>query len=528
MILTEDQIKQFIDTPFSGKLLQTAVLQHRKLDMHVNGNNVIEYIQQINGFENEEQLKLRQKTLISNKHIFASIIRIINKIYSAKGGSTYYELPETQQKEFIDILNNIKGIPLRKWIQNKGLNKYLVDPNGVFLIEHKMIGGQRYCYPTYKEVTVIHDYQRTGRKLEYLILKEGDVYRVYDDSWDKLYKKEGDKITDLNQSFGNPWGEVPGILIGDKFHDTLDIYESRFQIAVELADKYLLTNSIKNVYEFAHGFPLMWRLLTARCPECNGTGKIDGVIHKKCKGTGFYLTKDVSDVIGVFPPKSESDPKLVPDIAGYVQPDLETWREYRTELEWLDKLIQYSTLGSYVKEISQGKETATSVFVDAQPVNDSLNDYADWSEDTEKLLTDFMGKFYFGKLYENCSVNLGRRYMIEKPDELWKKYLESRAQGAPVEKLDDDIIEYYESKYANDTKTLEIQKKLFYSNEYRHLTIDEAKSLPPDEFYKWVFHSPWVATLDEKTIKENTYDQLRSLKQIFITKNKPNGTTKVQ
>lgn len=506
MILDLSQISQFIKEPDSKELIEQACKAHEELDMHVNGNNVIKYLEQISNFENKDQLDLRHKTVISNRHLFNSIIRVLNKIFSAKGGSVYYDMPESKADEFRDKLNDIKGVTLRRWIQNKAFNKYITDPNGVLLIEYKTIDS---CYPTYKSINSIHDYQKTGRKLEYVIFKlEDDFYRVYDDAFDYLVKfKDGAVEIIQDKSYPNPWGKVPGIIVGDLFHSTLDIYDSRFSIAVELANKYLRTNSVKNVYEFAHGFPLMWKLLTAKCKTCEGTGLIEGKVCTQCRGTGYYIKKDVSDVIGVIPPRTKDEPELVPNIAGYVQPDLETWKEFRIELEWLEKLIQYALLGSYI--ISANKDatekTATESFIDSQPVNDTLNDYADWVEETEKYLTNFMGEFYYQNTFKGSSINLGRRYMIEKTDDLWNKYLESKEKGAPPDKLDDDMIEYYESKYANDSKTLEIQKKLFYANEYRHLTIGEAKSsLPENEYLKRVYFDGWLLTLtEEEIIKSN-------------------------
>lgn len=519
MILTDEQIVQHIESPHSKDLLEKSINDSRKLSMHINGTNVVDYIAQISNFENDEQIKLRKNTAISNRYLFNSIIRIVNKIFSAKGGSVYYTMPAEQDKDFRTKLSDIKGLTLRKWMQNKAMNKYLTDPNGVFLIENKMVRGERFAYPTYKSSASIHDYQHTGRQLEYLIMKvdspdkKQDWYRVYDDASDRIVALANHQITEIQElTFRNLWGEVPGFVIGDLPHDVHEMYDSRFSLAMELADKHLRTNSVKNVYEFAHGFPLMWRMLTAKCSGCNGTGYINSKMHAECKGTGYQLRKDVSDIVGVIPPKTADEPKLVPDIAGYVQPDLETWQEFRTELTWCEKLIQYAILGSYTRD-KTGAETATGVWVDVQPVNDSLDNYREWAEETEKFITDFLGKYYFDKLYEGCSVNLGQRYMIEKPDDLWKKYLDSRKQGAPTEKLDDDIVEYYESKYMNDAQTLEIQKRLFFANPYRHTTLDEAKTnLPQSQYLIRVYYDYWVSQIkEEDVIKAKDYQAVQDL-----------------
>lgn len=534
MILQEDQIISAIENPLLGDEITKAQKLSTDLNIHINGIGVDSYLKQLENFESSEQFQERLDVTISQKHIFHSIVRIINKIFTAKGGSNYYDIKGKSKKsekdvelELIDKLKDIKGIPLRKWIQNKGLNKYLVDPNGVFLIEHKKVGNKGISYPTYKSIGSIHDYQYNGRKLEYVLFQlepitiqdeQVEQYRLYDDEKDLYFYVRNQEVVEIKQ-FKNPWGEVPGIVIGDFYHNEFDIFDSRFSIGTELAAKRLRTESVKNAYEHKHGFPITWQLLFKKCLTCNGEGFIKGKVCPDCGATGYDLNKDVSKVLGIVPPETRDDPSIT-EVGGYIQPDIETWREQRTELDWLEKKLQYTLLGSYIQD-KRDRETATSRFIDVQPVNDTLNDFADWVENTEKFITNIMAKYYYKSGYGGCSINLGRRYMIEGPDELWEKYEKARKAGAPTEKLDDDIFEYYEAKYANDAKTLQVQKKLFMVNDYRHLTIQEAKeNLPWDEYLKRVLFDSWKLTVKSDYIAKTEIKKLKTDFDTYINERK--------
>jgi hypothetical protein len=526
MVVPISELKNLVERPLSKDSIDEAKKLSKKLNLHVNGIGVGEYLKKIENFEDDEHFLRRKQNTNSQEYVFQPVIRIINKIFSAKGGSNYYTFKKKDSEKELDLiskLKDIKGVPIRKWIQNFGLNKYLVDPNGIFLIENKKVGNEVICYPTYKSVDYIWDFQRNGRMLEYVLFKlpeqevNGEklvVYRLYDDEKDLFFTIKSEDVLVIDE-YKNPWKYVPGILIGDFPNNEFDIFDSRFSVSMELADKRLMTESIKNAYEHYHGFPLTWQILTKKCKTCNGTGtKVLGNgngehICTSCYGSGWDLNKDVSKIIGIVPPSDSDEPKIVPDVGGYVQPDLETWREYRAELDWLEKNIQYVLLGSYTRE-KKDRETATSRFIDVQPINDTLHEYADWAERTEKYLTDIMGKFYFKNDFEGSSINYGRRYLIEGADELWKVYEQARKLGAPTEKLDNDIIEYYETKYANDVKTLQIQKNLFYANPYRHVTITEAKnSLPQAEYLKRVLYDMWIVEVDQATILQNKPNELR-------------------
>ena len=112
--------------------------------------------------------------------------------------------------------------------------------------------------------------------------------------------------------------------------------------------------------------------------------------------------------------------------------------------------------------------------------------------------------------------------MIESHNDIWEKYEQARKLGAPTNKLDDDMVEYFESKYVNDAKSLEIQKKLFFVNDYRHITIDQAAtSLPFPAYQKRLLYDVWVLTINEDYILKTTIEKMHDDFYKYV---KENGT----
>jgi len=117
-ILSFEDITKLINAG-KPKWVKEACEYHEKLDVHVNGDDVDEYLERINNYENPRQYELRKKFATSNKFVFENLLRPIDKIFSAKGGNRTY-LTSTKQK---DILLKTKladiqyGYSISDWIQ---------------------------------------------------------------------------------------------------------------------------------------------------------------------------------------------------------------------------------------------------------------------------------------------------------------------------------------------------------------------------------------------------------------------------
>lgn len=533
-VLTLDEIKERYNNP--DDRITTSKKEHKKLLMHVHGIGVGEYITKLEGLENDIKIKIRKKLSRSNTDLFADILRPADKIFSAKGGSKTYELSDSQIEDFRNKLSKTKdGLSLAKWIQNIWFDKYVIDPNGIILVENEE-AEERFAYPTYRSILSIRDYKFTGVKLDYIIFEpikddKGIEYvRVYDDVEDALYRVNGDdweKIED--DTYTNKWGYVPAITCSDlvnpvTFYKKTPIYEQ-----VELADEYLRENSVKTLFKYHHGFPFFWQYMAA-CPTCKGTGMYNNKTCPTCNGTKYAMKKDVSDVTYLKPPKDNDQPQIAPDIAGYVTPPIDSWQQMTTELTMLRDMMYYSHWGTIINR-DDNEKTAFEVSVNTQPMQDRLNQYADSIEIVESCLTDILGKFYYADAYKGSQINYGRNYIILSPNQLMEEYLTDKQKGLGQTILNDKLSKYYESLYKNDSFKLIIFKKLIQVEPFIHNTLKEVKDLQVSsiEYNKKLYYNDWLSSLDADYIFTNEVGKLqKDLEEFTITKLKENETKSIQ
>ena len=176
-----------------------------------------------------------------------------------------------------------------KWLKTYFVDKYVIDPNGFFLIEYK----DAEAYPTYKSILTVVDYVQKGQSLEYVIfepvtikLENKEDYttvRVYDDKADYTYpiNLKDWTIQEPTEEFKNPWEKVPAVLCSD-IEDTLTGYkQTPIYEQVEDADEYLRLNSVNTLQYYHHGFAKFWKHGTP-CKKCYGLGEIQVPDNGEC------------------------------------------------------------------------------------------------------------------------------------------------------------------------------------------------------------------------------------------------------
>lgn len=530
MIVSIDDIKK----AFKGesKAMQALKKQHKLLRMHIYGIGLTDYLTQISGLENTNQIALRKKYARSNKNLFSSLLNPINKVFSAKGKNKTYDVgTEKTQLEFRDILSTISnGKSLENWLNSYWKEKIAADPNGLFLIEKDSEGNP---YPTYKSILSIRDYKQTGQKVEYIIFepqtRQGvngleETVRVYDDESDSLYLKREDTFILLeDESFVNTIEEVPAVIISTIEDTNSEFKRSAIYNEIELADEYLLDTSVKRIYKFAHGYPLFWMYLS-RCPACNGTKQIKGQDCTSCKGTGYSVKKDVSDIIGVKPPERPEDVTITPDIAGYISPPTESLTQMTDELELLTNSITFSQWGTTSEKGEN--ETATGRFIDIQPVSDKLESYTDSLEIIEGLLVDFIGMIIYQDAYKGNSINYGRRYMIETPDQLLNKYTEGKTKNLSPPTLDYLLEQYYQGQFASSFKLLTYYQKLAKLEPWVHMTVNEVpvSYQTTIDYQKKIYFSDWKNQIKIEDVVKTELKKLDKQLTNFTKEKQKNGT----
>lgn len=531
MILDNAQIKNIITNRPNKKLITAAQAYTKKLLMHIKGIGLDEYIEQVTTFEKEDVIKIRKKYAVSNKAIFSRIHRPIDKVYSAKGGSCYYNLGDKPTQTFKNYLSNIVyGYSIKQWLEVFYQSAFEYDPMGLILIE---VDSNGMAYPTYKSINDIYEYKLTGRNVEYVIFKidpkiddavakgEGaapEIYRVIDDVSDKLVRNDNGNFVDIpDETYPNYFMKVPASIISNIYDPTYGMFISPDDDIIELADQFLREGSVKNIHKNYFGFPRAWEYQSA-CNECKGTGTISGRPCDYCKGSKIKSKSDPSETIRIPVPTDKDQPLLAPNLGGYITPDIDGWKMMSEELEALEDLMFETLWGTHQADDKNkgGNETATGKFIDTQPVNDKLNKFSDAAEMMETFITDLVGQLMFGQGYKGASVTYGRRFNIETPDEIWKKLQDAIKNGSPTTALDDLYNDYLQSRYSANAMEMQRLLKLAKIEPLPYVKYEEfarLQTFPDLLLRRKLWFEGW---LNSKSDPEILYGLLPELQADFV------------
>jgi hypothetical protein len=176
MILTFEQVQSIVkDNPNKATITQGKTFAD-KLMLHLHGVGMESALKRCEYFQNEAVFKVQQQYAISNKDLFQRLLQQEDMIFSARGGSSHYNMSDELETQMNDLLSNVRyGFNLRKWVRNFALEAYRADPMGIIFMEVEALQidsngnmNEPIAYPTYKSIYCIHDYLTTGRRLEYV------------------------------------------------------------------------------------------------------------------------------------------------------------------------------------------------------------------------------------------------------------------------------------------------------------------------------------------------------------------------
>lgn len=520
MVLEDKDILDIINSPRNPNI-KGFKEQHSKLDMFFNGSeNIAEYLHKIQNFENTEQKNLRDKIARSTKDTLKKVLNPFKKVFTAQGGSEEFNLETKANKEaFRELVSNLpEGVSLRKWMEIYWSEAYVTDPNGIVLIESEEGKDDAQSYPTYKNISIIHDYQTKWKKVEYVVLNFGkykvdgsnvDVYRVIDDVQDGLYYVKNKELKEFGEDslLIHNKGFVPAIVVSDLV-EKKGGKKSFIDAITELLDEFLRDSSVLSIYKFFHLYPKYWQYVT-KCNTCKGQGTVlkDGAQSTcpSCSGTGYNLKKDVSDGVFLPLPQDKDDPNIAPHIAGFVEPAIDTWKVMVEELDRLQKEMEFVIWGSYSE--ADKSETATGRFIDAQPVMDALRSISESAENTEYYIAYYMARWMYGEEDPDIMISYGKRFLVEQPDQLWNKYIEAKNNKAPISALDQHYKEYLLAQYHNDREMYTQKLKEFYLEPFVHYSLLELKGLiTPEEMKRKLYFGEWLGETTDFTLPGETLE----------------------
>jgi hypothetical protein len=494
----------------------------------INGENFSNVlIEQIEHIESPKKAVARRKYSKDIRDVFERVMKQRENVFQANGGSEKLILNNDNiRKIFETAQSNFKSNKsVFKYLSEEYFNLADIDPNGVMFLEYKINNTSKKVYPTYKSINDIYTYMPNGQKMEYIAFQPEEkilndkttvkYWRLVDDLNDRILTEIGEDVIIFSQ-FTHPFGEVPGLILSEKEKIGTNIRLSNIEKITELAKDLARDKSILTIYKFQKGYPIHWRYVT-QCRTCQGAGRYGKTGNKcnSCEGHGYIKNTDVTDIVTLPIPDSDQ-PKIAPDIAGYVSPDFEAWRQYKEDIKDFETIMKDTIWGTNIY-VSQNKnlqetETATGRYIDVQPIINTLNDYADTVEYMDNTICNWLLNFYdpVKNKFENIYVKTyGRRYIIENPDVILTKYQEAKKTSDSSTILDKLLEEFILSKYKNDSMMQNIMLKKKDIEPYVHLTFDQVgdKFGPDEAFKKELFNKFWSQC--------NQYDTVENLKKQF-------------
>lgn len=511
----------------------------------VDGKEFGELLSKIENIErSEDKWKARKNYARSIKDLNHRLLRPIDNVYSATGGSRKY-LPENenQNRELIQRISRIRGNQsLTKWLQKNWMHLYITDPAGLIFMESSKDGEK--VYPTYKAIEKIRDYKANGQNVEWVLFEPKDIkmpdnevkklYRLVDDDRDYRFWKEGNEFIEILEgdyaSLDHPYNLCPGIINSDINEVGEDTRLSAIDEVIELQKEYLRDQSIKTIVKFLNGFQNLVRPKII-CSSCHGTGKTGENKCKDCNATGFLTNRDVTDEIIIPIDLRKPDQKLpnARELANWIGLDTDTWDQYNDELKLLEVLAFQTLWGSHYSTLDQGPDkTATEVFVNTQPVMNRLNDFTDAAEFVEWQVTHWIANFIFPTADKNQNVseiNYGRRYIIDPPDAILDKYNSARGSGAGSIILDKLLTEYITAKYRSDQENLRRHLVRSRVEPYVHYTLQTVNSIFGNmEAQKKALFRDWWEMQGENPLLDDEVQLREQFNEWFNQNSIDNGT----
>lgn len=554
-MISIEEVKRLIST--TSKSIETAREMAAQLSLHVEGTGLQQYLEQINGYENADQFNARQKHAISNTFLTEELLRPTDNAFSAKGGSKSYRFSSNNEANtdgLVQLLTNVNsGMSLTEYIENTWFHYFLVDPNGLIFVQAptqeqidqaESEGKVAKAKPVYKSIFNIHDYKPNGQEVDWVIFEphaiedvpiEGEAEKtvevkffwVVDEAFYYLYKIEDGELA-IVQAVENTFEKVPAVLCSNLPDYKTGLKRSPIHNQVEFLNKYLVQNSVLSIAEFFYNYPREWTYID-ECGFCNGTGKVpmpqktthDAIQFSTCSvcdGSGKDTGRDVTDILKLKIP-GEGQTKIDPP-SGFTYMPPDSWRTMTESVDRSWDIIYFSHWGTMVEKGDSNNETATGRFIDVQPVHNRLEKYSRTIEKTHTSIATLLGEYYYPETFERAVIQYGRRYLVETPDQIWKKYLDSKKENAPVSILDMLLYQFLESEYRENEEMFMYEMKKVMVEPFVHWSVELVRASTTIAFQdkaRKEYFNEWCLLQTKQEIIETDIEELKKSLDEFVT-----------
>ena len=535
MILELQDIVNIVNNRPQKALIEEAQKQYALLYMFCTGIGIEEYVQDRPEFMREGAKETLINLMNSLSDVIHRVMAPMDKIYYAKGGMEQYNIPESRQTDFISFLSNIaEGLSLNEWIRQVVQKDYFTDPNGVILIE---INSDNLPYPRTISIMDIHEYLPNGRALEYFIIKLSEVekqeyksqgmipetvgvktpvYRVIDDTTDRIVVFTGRMKADITSEMPNDFGYVPGMIISDIYGYQKKLRESPLSCCVNLMHDLLNDKGLFKWAFWRGAFPKEWMQIF-HCPTCHGEKLNDGVQCQECKGTGYIPFLRTADVVQVDWGKDDYSKNIPTPPAGIIQSDIAALQFMSDHNCGIEDWMHYTMWGVKSHNDAKGNKgpsgkaggsievTAYEAQQNEQPRNDKLRLLGQWRCSIIKFAADNCGWYIYRGIYQGCAIIQGTRFLIESPDATIDRYtkLSNLPNPAPMYVLDQMLQELNENQFSGNSLQYRKSELLRQVEPFVHESVSEIwfdLTLPLVSRLMKKYFDEWTSTVSDYDI----------------------------
>jgi hypothetical protein len=522
MILSEDQIKQYILHPKNEGLIQYLIKEKEHHELHVVGYGLDEYLTTVDGIEDKEYINVKKKLKnYKTVQLYHKALKPFYNIFTAKGGSMFISSDEEKSKDKIkEFLTSKIGdrYTLQGWMEKIWLSQVNIDPMGMTLLE--IDSETQLPYLSYISV-----YQRKGKEkyleihdfdysditnVEYLILYWGkdeennNIYRVIDDEFDYLVKQKASDPKDISiieeETKLNLFKKVPAIINSNRVdNQVMQAKTSYIKESLIGADDYLNDYTDYRIYKKKISIPRIWEFKTA-CGTCSGNGYIEASVYKegqtyldqktcpKCNGKTHETKRNLTDIMLIDLLDTGVQNYIPPSGVVTLPTDIQT--QMKTELLELEVDIYETIWGQGVfLDNDRANTTAFEVANRNEQKVVQLKEVAKNEKIVEEEIIRLIGKLQFGDAFKNVIIKEPTEYILNTGTEAMALYLEAKGRAAPNAILDSLYTEYLDAKFENNETELIKFSKLFIIEPFPHNTLLEI--------------SKDIATDIEFTVKKN-------------------------